>query len=245
MIALPKNESDLATTWTLFDSSLSRGVREKIVLLSAIDMANNGTLDFNSKNPCALIGAKSSIVNYYFGGREGLMAEAAVFVHDQWIEGVRHVLSTRPSDPRRQILKIIESDLAFAERWGEMAVFASYPNSSPVLRQLYTDKFAQRAQDAMEFYLAVLTILISDGRAGRKSLIDFEIGNLPKFKVATHTSSLLAATSLSWSIHGLTVWAAGQHVPSRNIEDKRVSSMTTEFAKKSHIRKIIDSAFNM
>jgi hypothetical protein len=235
-------ESDLEALWARYGTTPKFGVREKLVILSAIEMADVGILDFNAKNPCAAIGANSSIVNYYFGGREGLMAEAGIFVHDQWINSVRVAVSTKPIDPVKQINLIIQSELAFTKHWKEMAVFGAYPNSSPTLRALYKERFEKRAQDALEYYLAVMTVLIHDARAGKKSLIDFELGNPPKYKMVTHSSAFLAATSLTWSLHGLTIWSAGQHAASQSIEDKRVTSITSQFAVKNHIKHVIASA---
>lgn len=235
------NDVQLNLLWARFGQSSDLGVREKLVILSAVEMAKVGTLEFNAKNPCEAIGAKSSMVNYYFGGREGLMAEAAIFVYQDWIYSVQKCLSKKVSDPVSQIKKIIDSDLEFTHRWGHMAVFASYPNSSPKLREIYHERFESIAQEGLEYYLAVLAILITDARAGRKSKIDFSIGNLPKSKLAANAPALLAATSLSWSISGLTIWSAGQHIASINLENKFKTSLTTKVAMRNHINHIINS----
>lgn len=233
---------ELEVLWETYGNGKKLTVREQLVILSAFEIARVGTLEFNAKNPCAAIDANSSIVNYYFGGREGLMAEAAVFVHDQWILAIQRSLSSKPSDPEKQMHKLIQADIAFVQEWGAMASFAAYPNSSPVLRSLFVERFESRAQDAVEYYLAVLTQLIFDARAGNKSLIDFDIGTLPKYKLATHASALLAATSLTWSFHGLTTWVAGQHAPSQHIEDPTTTPLTTKVAMKHHIKHCISSA---
>lgn len=236
------DDADLEKIWESFGQGAKLGVRQKLVILTALEISHVGILEFNAKNPCATLGAKSSIVNYYFGGRDGLIAEAALFVHDEWIKAVQGSLSKKPADPVKQLKKIIKADLAFASKWGAMGTLASYPNSSPELRNEYLRQFQSRSQDALEYYLAVLTILIYDARAGNKSLIDFSIGNLPKHKMRTHASAFLAATSLTWSFHGLSMWSAGKHAPSQNIEDSSVTSLTLEYAKKNHINHVIASA---
>ena len=235
------DDAQLRHYWESFGRSNKLVIREKLVILSAVEMAQVGTLEFNAKNPCEALGAKSSMVNYYFGGREGLMAEAAIFVYQDWIQSVQKCLNTKPSDPVAQIKKIIASDLEFTRRWGHMAVFASYPNSSPKLREIYHERFESIAQEGLEYYLAVLATLISDARAGRKSCIDFSIGNLPQSRLAADASALLAATSLSWSISGLTIWSAGQHIASSNLETKFKTPLTTKVAIRNHINHIINS----
>lgn len=233
---------DLDALWENYGSGMDTTVRQKLVILSALEIAKQGTLEFNAKTPCVLIGAKTSIVNYYFGGREGLMAEAAAFVHDEWFRLVNSLISRKAVDPEKQLKQLINVQLDFATKWREMAVFASYPNSSPLIRKIYFERFGQHTKDIFEYYLAVITQLIDDARSGKKSVIDFELGNVPKHKARKMASSLLAATSFSWSVHGLFVWTAGQHAPSQKLEDKKVSSLTETFAVKYHINTIIDAA---
>jgi AcrR family transcriptional regulator len=236
------NAKELDSLWQLHGVDASIGVREKLVILSAHEIAQVGILEFNAKSPCATLGVQTSLVNYYFGGREGLMAEAAYLVHSDWIATVTQSLTLRESDPRKQLHKIVNAELGYYKKWGEMALFAAYPNSSPLVRTTFHEKYQDRLQADLEYYLAVLAVLIHDARAGKKSLIDFDQLTVPKHKMATHARAFLAATSLSWSIHGLGLWAAGQYVASQNIEDKRLSSMTLEFAQRHHIKHIIDSA---
>jgi AcrR family transcriptional regulator len=239
------NESDFESLWAKHSDGATLGVREKLIILSAYEIRRVGVLEFNAKTPCEAIGANTSIVNYYFGGREGLMAEAAFLVHTDWVNTVVGSLSRRPMDPAKQIRKIFEAELAYYNFWGEMAIFAAYPNSSPALRSTVHEKYQDRLQSDLEFYLAVLAILIHDARAGTRTLIDFDTKSIPKHKMATHSSALLAATSLTWSIHGLGIWAAGQYVASEAIEDHRLSSLTINLAQRHHIKHIIKSAINL
>ena len=233
---------NLDAIWENYGSGSQTSVKDKLVILSALEIADKGTLEFNAKTPCELIGAKTSIVNYYFGGREGLMAEAAAFVHDEWFRLVKISISPKQIDPVKQLRKLIKVQLSFASQWREMAVFASYPNSSPLIREIYFKRFGQHTKEIIEYYLAVITQLIDDARSGKKTVIDFELGHVPKHKARTMASSLLAATSFSWSVHGLFVWTAGQHAPSQKLEDKKFSSLTETFAVKHHINTIIESA---
>ena len=238
----PFTTSQLEDVWSHYGNYSKLSVREKLVILTAIEISRVGVLEFNAKNPCKVLGAKFSIVNYYFGGRDGLLAEAANFVHEEWISAIRNSLSTKAVDPAKQLKKIVLADIAFAKKWGAMGTFASYPNSSPNIRQEYVSNYDQNSRAAMEYYLAVLAVLIHDARRGQKSIIDFTIDSVPKQKMKTHRSAFLAATSFAWASHGLVVWTAGQHAPTQNIEDRSVSSLTTQYAMRNHIKTIITTA---
>jgi hypothetical protein len=238
------SKSELDAIWLKYGASENANVRQKLVILSALEIAEVGILEFNSKNPCNVIDAKTSIVNYYFGGREGLLAESAAFVHDEWLKAIQSVIKPVPQDPIKQLKKIINVQLTFAAQWKEMGVFASYPNSSPLIRKLYFERFGKHTKEIIEYYLAVLTLLIADAKEGRRTTIDFQVGTVPKQKAKLLYKSLLAATSFSWSVHGLFVWTAGQHAPSHQISDKNFSKLTEKLAIKNHIDTIIDTAIN-
>lgn len=242
--AFKPTPSELEEIWAAYGEGEKLGVREKLIILSAVEISRVGIMEFNAKNPCAVIDAQSSIVNYYFDGREGLLAEAAYLVHKDWLKTVQSALSKKPSDPRKQLTAIMTAEMAYYRRWGEMAIFAAYPNSSPELRSKFFEKFHAASQTALEYYLAVLTVLIYDARKGEPSLIDFGLTDVPKSKLITHANAFLAATSLTWSIHGLGIWAAGQYVPSESIEDKKLTALTRVAAEKHHLKHIVDAAIN-
>lgn len=217
-------------------------VRHKLVVLTALRVAMHGTLEFNSKTVCDLIDAKYSIVNYYFESRDGLLAEAAHFVHELWFSNLLNSLSKEPSNAAAQLTNIAVTEIEFNKLWRGMALFAAYPIASPIVRSIFEERYADRAKQIQEFHLAVLTHLIVDGRAGKLSLIPFDVDNVPRARIAPHTDAFLAAITVAWTFHGLTVWVSGQHIPSKNLEDPSITSITTNMAIRSSIKRSVQQA---
>lgn len=234
--------TDSLDDWATYAQNSSVPVRERLVIIAALEIAQRGLVDFNAKAVCETGGVQFSIINYYFGGRDGLLAEAAHWAHEQWARNVTLHLSPTPIDATKQLRMMCEGELLWNERWRSLSTFGAYPDASPSVRSRFADSYTARAQQIIEFHLAVLTQIIIDGRAKRKTLVDFDIDTAPKKRLALHAPALLAAISLEWSLHGLCVWVAGQHIPSQNMEDPTLTSVTTTLAIKNHISTIIATA---
>lgn len=219
-------------------------VRQKLVVLTALRVAEHGPLEFNSKAVCDLIDAKYSIVNYYFESRDGMLAEAAHFVHELWVTNFLNSLAAEPVNAAAQLTNIAMTEIEFNTLWRGMALFAAYPIASPLVRSIFEERYAESAKKEQQFHLAVLTQLIIDGRAGKPSHITFGIDNIPVARLALHTDAFLAAATVAWTFHGLTVWVSGQHIPSMNLEDHSLSSLTTNLAIRSSIKRTIHQALS-
>lgn len=234
--------TDTFAEWHTYALNEHVPVRERLVIIAAIEIAERGVIDFNAKAVCEIGGVQFSIINYYFGGRDGLLAEAAHWAHEQWVRNVKLHLSTTPIDAAQQLRRMLDGELAWNRRWHSLSTFGAYPDASPSVRSRFADTYTARAQQIIEFHLAVLTQIIIDGRAKRKTFVDFDIDTAPKKRLALHAPALLAAISLEWSLHGLCVWVAGQHIPSQNMEDPGLTSITAELAVKNHLKAIIATA---
>ncbi len=234
--------TDPFSDWLAYALRIDVPVRERLVIIAAIEIAERGTIDFNAKAVCEIGGVQFSIINYYFGGRDGLLAEAAHWAHEQWVRNVALSLSPTPIDAAKQLRQLCAAELEWNRRWLSLSTFGAYPDASPSVRERFSDGYATRSQRIIEFHLAVLTQVIADGRAKRKTLIEFDVDTVPRTRIVLQVSALLAAISFEWSVHGLGVWTAGQHIPSQNMEDPSLTSVTADLAIKNHISAIIATA---
>jgi AcrR family transcriptional regulator len=66
------SESD----WLVFGMTGTPNTREKLIALTIEEIVKNGPSEFNAKDICDRIDAKHALVNYYFGNKEMLIAEA-------------------------------------------------------------------------------------------------------------------------------------------------------------------------
>jgi len=230
--------------WTDFAGVEVPGVRQQLVALARLEIARVGPVNFNTKIVCDALEVKYPIINYYFGSRVGLMAAAAMELNDEWIRLLKSVLSKSASSAEKQLRAHIEADMAYAERWGRMWIFSVYPTDSPESYGAVQAEYGERMKINHEFYLAVLTQLVRDGRKKKPTLIDFDEHSVPRLTLARTPGAFLAATSLAWSIHGLAAWTAGQHLGTQGLSEPSVPILTEQYVSKQHIKRILRVALD-
>lgn len=146
--------TDSLDDWARYAQDSSVPVRERLVVIAAIEIAERGIVDFNAKAVCEIGDVQFSIINYYFGGRDGLLAEAAHWAHEQWVRNVKLHLSTTPIDAAQQLRRMLDGELAWNRRWHSLSTFGAYPDASPSVRSRFADTYTARAQQIIEFHLA-------------------------------------------------------------------------------------------
>lgn len=221
-------------------------VREQLVILTAREIARVGTEAFNAKDVCDLVGAKYPMINYYFGSREGLLQAAAMRTHDLWITNVRNALSSKPSEPLKQLKAICKAEVAFAKEWGQMALLATHPPQTSSALSLDEDKdldsVVERREANTELYLGILTKLIIDARKGKQSLVEYRRNRVPIDDLKSQPLAYIAATNLAWSIRGLASWFAGPHDGDWSIENPSGTPITEQYMAKQAIKRMLKAS---
>ena len=221
-------------------------VKEQLIILTTREIARVGPEAFSARDVCDLIGAKYPMINYYFGGREGLLQAAALRVHDLWIKNVRDALSSKPSEPMKQLKAICKAEVAFAKEWCPMALLAA----NPVLFTSKTsdaesedgDSAIDRREANTELYLGILTKLIIDARKGKPSLVEYRRNRVPIDDLKAQPLAYIAATNLAWSIRGLTSWFAGPHDGEWGIENINGTPVTEQYMAKQAIKRMLKAS---
>lgn len=228
--------------WLALGGPANPSVREQLIMLTIEEIAQVGPADFNAASPCDRIGVKHPTVHYHFGNRDGLIAEATMWMHDQWVRFLYENLLSAPKNPKKRLRAFIDSEIAWSKRVGGMMLLMHYPLASSGAQAIVSEKFGDRMQRNFEFNLALLTTLVLDIRKKTVSPLDFSIDNYPKIELLRHPSAVLAATSISWATHGLAMWSSGNHIATRGLEDPTLSKLTTKVAVDNYIKNIMKMA---
>ncbi len=222
--------------WLQFGENPDPTVRERIVYLTIEELCQAGPGDFNAKDVCDRLGVKYPMINYYFGGRDGLIAEAVALEYKRTVNGLTSAINGAPRDPEKRIRAWIDYDLAGAARHKGLGVFLQYPIISRGSYDILTSDFHGELQASFEFYMAMVSVLVADVRAGRVTDIEFDAQSVPRKKLLANPSVALDTASAVWALHGLTLWASGSHLVSSQSSDPEFS---TELAIRRHITNII------
>lgn len=226
---------------TTLGSNIS--TRDLIILTSIDQMTETGPVDFNSGTVCDLLNVKHPMINYYFGSRDGLIAEATIWAYRGWSHKVMSAARNAPKNAEKRLRAYLESSLEWAENMGAVTVLSQYPVLSKTVKSLIDDSYSVELQKDFEYHLSFLATLIIDMRTGKTSDLDFDKTNYPKSKyILSHPRELLDAASIAWASHGIMLWRSGSHIPTNNLRKEFTAKLSEDLAVAIHIDNIIEIA---
>lgn len=214
--------------------------RDLIILVSIEQMTETGPVDFNSGTVCDLLNLKHPMINYYFGSRDGLIAEATIWAFRGWSHKVMAAARTAPKNAEKRLRAYIEACLEWAENMQAVTVMSQYPVLSKGVKTLIDDGYSVELQKDFEYHLVFLAAMIIDLRSGKNSDLDFDKTNYPKAKYSlSHPKDLLDAASVAWAAHGIMMWRSGSHIPTNGMRKEFTAKISDKLAMGVHIDNII------
>lgn len=214
--------------------------RDLIILASIEQMIITGPVDFNSGTVCDLLNLKHPMVNYYFGSRDGLIAEAAIWTYRGWSSKAIGATRNAPRDPEKRLGAYLVAGFEWAGNMQAMTLLSQYPVLSQGVRSIIDEGYSIELQKDFEFHIVFLATLIIDLRKGKISELDFDQTNYPKAKyMLSHPRELLDAASVAWAGHGVNLWNSGSHIPTRNLRQDFTAKVSERLAVDVHLDNIV------
>ena len=225
--------------WLKFGDDPDPKVRDKLLYLAIDEIAQVGPNDFNSYSICDRINVTYPMVNHYFGGRNGLVAEAAFVVYSRYIRRLHDGVRNAPSTPEDRLRAWIRGQIRWTVDMRGWGAVLNYPDScqesSRILREVHGDEM----RELFEYNIGVLVHLIREVRTG--SVSPWSATLTPEFReVSTSDFDIMSvASSISWSTLGISVWSSGQHVPSSSVPV--IDELASTFVE-AHVERLVDWA---
>ena len=214
--------------------------RDLIILASIDQITETGPVDFNSGTVCDLLNLKHPMINYYFGSRDGLIAEATIWAYRGWSHKVISATRNAPVNAEKRLRAYLNECLEWAKNMGPMTVLSQYPVLSRTVKTTVEKGYSVELQKDFEFHLIFLATLMIDMRTGKNSDLDFDQTNYPKTKYTlSHPKELLEAASLAWARHGIMMWRSGSHTPTNNMRKDFTAKFSEDVAMGIHIENIM------
>lgn len=228
-----------APDWLQFGDTAEPTVRQKLIALTIEEVIKTGPSDFETKVVCDRIDVNYSMINYYFGGRDGLLAEASAVTVRKSILGMHKRIVAAPRNAEKRFRVWIEGELQWYRDHSAWGVLINYPIASKVSGAILEEKYGAELTKYSEFYLAMVATMVLDLRKGTLSDFDFGVDNYPRASLLLNPIAALDTVSLAWSVHGIAVWSSGKQVGSAALS---APSLTQAMAIKHHINHIVERA---
>jgi AcrR family transcriptional regulator len=182
--------------------------RDQLLELTMREVAKVGPAAFNTRTVCAELEIAHPMVHYYFGSRDGLIAEAAHVLYARYVDLVWAAAETAPRVPIERLRAFLQAGLRLSVEmrgWGAVLNYYSFYSSA------MADIVAERhQQDHVALYarnLAMVAQLVAD------VWDDHVTDGAPQSATLEPRPELDVIAGLMFSLHGLTVWRAGHVVP--------------------------------
>jgi AcrR family transcriptional regulator len=223
--------------WLRFGSDPQPPMRLKILYVTFDEVAKAGPTSFNVSSVCDRLGITYPMVNHYFGGRDALIAEAAHMMYLRYVDNLWAAVQRAPRNPKDRLAAWILAEIRETEEMGGWGAVLNYPLAAKDVSYVVRTTFGDIMNQGFELNLARVGSLIKDIRNGEVSDPPWGLGSVPRLELFMDPELRALVPTVSWSTLGVSVWVAGQHLPSRSIPElKPITNQLID----NHIAMMID-----
>jgi AcrR family transcriptional regulator len=182
--------------------------RDQLVAAAIEHLSKNGPAGLQPQEICRELGMSKALVNYHFGGREGLIAEAMVVGYEAYVAELMAAADAAGPEPLDRLMAWIDRQVEWTTDHRGLAAALDFPDVA-LGRQAFsmTPDLSERLAVAGARNFANLQLLVLDARGHLKRA---EPGWQPDATEVGLTSAVIG-----WITLGLSVWVGGNHLPTR------------------------------
>jgi hypothetical protein len=204
--SIPRNEARSA----LIESALSH-------------LATRGPANVHPKDICEELGLSKALVNYHFGGRDGLIAEAMVLGYERYVDLLWEAAEAAGTDSVKRLTAWVEQQIDWTAENPGLAAALNFPYMSSGMPAELLEGPVQRLNDAGTRNFENLQGLVKAAKAQLN----------PKGKPSAPEIGFDAAF-VGWVTLGMSVWRAGNHLPTQ-----RIGTRDSFPAARKHVRELV------
>jgi AcrR family transcriptional regulator len=178
--------------------------RTALVEAALAAMVDVGPFNLRPAEICERLGLSKALVNYHFGSREGLVAEAMAIGYERYVATLEAAVAEAGDDPMDRLMAFYSAQVYWTIDNAGLAAALNFPRDAAGVGTEIDVSVQQRLTDAGASYLSTLLGLVGDARRSLGHDDD--------------PSTLVSMTAMiGWSCLGASVWFSGGHAPSREI----------------------------
>ena len=222
--------------WNEFGFGKKPTVRQQLLALTVIRVGEQGPEDFSTNTLSRDLKIAAGTINYHFGSREGLLAEASVLGYRRYVERIWEMVEHDNKSAEKRLRIWLEESIAIQYEMHGWGPIFNFPASTRAVTEIVNKKFTTELEAWSELNMARLLFLIEDVQKNKVRACPYTLGKVPKTKILLNTKLMILGASVGWSNLGVAIWNAGRHLPSKQLTLK---STITRQMMKSHIDNII------
>jgi len=178
--------------------------RDALIEAALAALAVQGPAKVQPSEICDELGLSKALVNYHFGGREGLIAEAMALGYERYVDTLWAAAQAAGTDPLERLMAWFTAQVHWTVANAGLAVALNFPHHAAGLPDPVDPEIQERLSTSGDRNFTNLSVLVAGARAHLR-------GDEP-----VDTDGAVAdAAVIGWTCLGMSVWFAGDHTPTR------------------------------
>ena len=180
--------------------------RSALIEATLAEICIHGPINVHPSEICEGLGLSKALVNYHFGSRDGLVAEAMERGYARYVDSLQVAADQGGTDPVDRLVAWFEAQVRWTIANPGLAAALNFPTEAGGMTEETGSMIAERmaAHGARNF--ANLTDLVVQAR--------IELSDSDPDDVVGMT---LDAAVVGWLCLGSSVWFSGRHLPTRGL----------------------------
>lgn len=180
--------------------------RRQLVDTAVLHLSQLGPAGVQPQEICRELGLSKALVNYHFGGRDGLILEAMATAYEDYVDGLMDAADAAGDDPVDRLVAWIDRQVEWTSANPGLAAALDFP-AVALSAPIPDDPAQQRLGEAGTRNFRNLQQLVREARAHLRHVAD------PAELDAAEVG--LAAAAVGWMALGMAVWVGGRHLPTQ------------------------------
>jgi AcrR family transcriptional regulator len=193
--------------------------RETLIAAAIDHLSKYGPAGLQPQEICRELGISKALVNYHFGTREGLIAEAMTLGYEQYVETLMAAADAAGPDPLDRLFAWIDRQILWTDEHSGLAAALDFPDAALGRSSLDPD-LEERLGTAGARNFANLQLLVLDARKHLKA-------DDPDWSPDVTDVGLTSAV-IGWMTLGISVWSGGNHLPTRKASMRAMLPLARE-----------------
>jgi AcrR family transcriptional regulator len=208
------------------DTRLPRNAaRAALVEAALTHLAVDGPAGVHPHELCHELGLSKALVNYHFGSRDGLIAEAMATGYERYVEGLWTAAQAAGPEPFDRLLAWIDAQIAWTVANAGLAAALNFPRFAAGTASEQALPVSRMTTAGVRNF-QTLQGLVADARRAVRP----DVGDDDPIAIA------LDASVVGWATLGCSVWLAGNHLPTRVFAVSEHIAMAREHLRATLVR---------
>jgi AcrR family transcriptional regulator len=215
----PQSGDEAQRIWLDHGEDPEPSNRDRLIYLTMREVAIVGPASFNTAGVCDALQISYPMVNYYFGNRDGLIAEAGHATYVRYVQKLWDAVEEAPRTPVDRMRDWFDAHLRLNVEIRGWGAVLNYPRFSSSIEEILDERFGDEHRRHFELNMARLTRLVLDLWSGTVEDFPYGLDDFPREELLQNADAAKVVATLSWGALGVAVWRSGRHTPSKGITE--------------------------